>query len=263
MAKPGTNPIEKPPTPVEKQQTNPIQSLLDKLSSAQERAAVDVDSMPYNVRGGWATAKRAAADEVDVLTAQVVRLTIPGRLGAAFLPLDTDEDVEATVGDHVAASGGIVFDAGSLYRSFLAGSQLPEAIRGKEAMRWGVDDFVRLVHTVEDFCGQEVSHPNLEYTPPPCEDLSREQALSIVRSTVEHSVGTDLVVVAARRHIFREVMDRRLANSMVPVLVTGADDRTMRSMEPLFRRKARVTPPGDFAGSVDEVLELISPVIAS
>ena len=256
MPKPVTNPIEKPPV-------NQIESLLNRLSDAQERAATHIDSLPYSVRAGWVTAKRAAADEADALIAQVVKQTIPGRLGGIFLPEDTEEGVEAAFGDHVVSAGGIVFDAVAMYRQFVTASQVPEATRGKEAMRWGVDDFIRLVHATEDFCGQELSHPNLEYLPPPCEDLSPQQTMDLVRRTIEHSVGKDLVVVSARRHIFKEVMERRLANSMVPVLVIGADDRTMRSLEPLFRRKARVTPPNDFAGSVDEILALISPIITT
>ncbi len=257
------------PVPQTKQPTsqmsspNPIESLLNQLSDAQARAATDLDLLHPSVRGGWVTAKRSAADEVEALTAQVVRQTIPSRLGGVFLPVGTEEDVEVSFGDHVVEVGGVLFDAMKLYRDLATLSQLPEVVRGRVPMRWGVDDYVRLIHAVEDFCGQEVSVPNLQYNPPPCEDLSSQQVLDIVQKTVEGAVGKDLIVVAARRHVFKEVLERRLANSMIPVLVIGADDRTMRSLEPLFRRKARVTPPTDFAGSSDEIDSLLSPILTT
>lgn len=206
-----------------------LESLLSDWALARKVASIDLETIPYHSKPGFAVAAEQAKQKLNVLSEKVFSHLVPNNVCAVFLEGDT-----ASLGKAETVDGGVLFRADKLYSDMANGIEY--AIDSRRRLM--VDNWLTLTDLLEDAHRDLLPDEFVDYNLPEYEDVHVPTTKSLVahiRKVVRQAVGDKLTLAALKRAIIQQAVANKLTTVPVVVIVVGATKEEQETLKPQFK----------------------------
>lgn len=214
--------------------------ILEELIAAYETTKIDIENVPISIRPGIEMQRIQAELRIPELRQELTLATVPSRLAGVFVSGNSLKIHE--VGFFLRENGGIVLNASELWNDITLAI---EPSFGHERV------FTTGVHFLMT---QEIAHqsrrlgtvfPTLpSYVEAFCP--TSQDTLHHVRGRVNSVLGDDLLIRSLKSDIVEAVIEQRLFDGRIPVLIVGAIEGDKPAISTLFTKTESVEFDSDF-----------------
>lgn len=213
-------------------QPKKVDQLLTELRDARAAADTVMEEVPTKLRPGRQMAKNQALEALPSLIKAVESATVPTRLVGVFA--SGDPAVVAKVVAFLDANGGIVLDAGTMYRQL--GEYVEPAFGGATQRAFNTVCFTRMISALREqaqtFGYKMDRNPDYEETITPTTKEVTEHCRKLTRD----AYGDEPNLAVMTRAIIDAVVKGNLSNKRIPVLVLNAAEDEQDTLSQLFTR---------------------------
>ncbi len=209
-----------------------VDQLLTDLREARAAADTVMEEVPTKLRPGRQMAKNQALEALPGLIKAVESGTVPTRLVGVFA--SGDPAVIAKVIEFLSANGGIVLDAGTMYRQL--GEYVEPAFGGAAQRSFNTVCFTRMISALREqaqlFGYRMDRNPEYEETV----TTTLEEVSEHCRRLVRDAYGDAPNLAVLTRAIIDAVVKGNLSNKRIPVLIVNASEDEQDTLSQLFTR---------------------------
>ena len=210
-----------------------LQKMTEELESVSTTANMNLDDIPSNTRGGWSASIAAAKERLPGVQARYKDSLLQNAV-AIFVSGDKAKVAEFTSLIR-SENEGLVVDANALYDRLAR--DVTMTLPDNRGIEWGITQTHKLHLSL-----QEVMHEvGLRELPMPSNGTAPfvngyDDVLENVKGLMRAAVGGTLNKLYLEKDLIGEAMKIRYTSSMVPVIVTGADQAEIYDLSRVFGR---------------------------